>query len=46
MPPAFKLFIADGVAVYIGRNVQTKLHTHHALEIVMAFNTPFFLSRN
>lgn len=46
MPPAFKLFIADGVAVYIGRNVQTKLHTHHALEIVMAFNAPFLLSRN
>lgn len=43
MPPSFKLFISDGVTVYIGCNVQTKQHTHHALEIVMAFGKLFFL---
>ena len=42
----FKLYIADGMAVYIGRQVQTKMHTHHALEIVMSFNKPFLISKN
>ncbi|MBX9734142.1 MAG: hypothetical protein K2X37_08760, partial [Chitinophagaceae bacterium] len=42
----FKLCIADGMAVYIGRQVQTKLHAHHALEIVMSFNKPFLISKN
>ena len=42
----FKLYIAEGMAVYIGHQVQTKLHTHHALEIVMSFNKPFLISKN
>lgn len=46
MPSLFKLYISDGMAVYIGRDVKTKLHTHHALEIVMAFNKPFLISTN
>lgn len=46
MPPSFRLYLSDGTAVYIGRDVKTRLHTHHALEIVMAFNKPFLISRN
>lgn len=42
----FKLVILDGMAVYIGRQITTKQHTHHALELVMAFDTPFLLSAN
>lgn len=42
----FKLFVANGMAVYIGRDVKTRLHTHHALEIVIAFDRPFLVSRN
>jgi len=34
------------MAVYIGRQVQTKMHAHHALEIVMSFNKPFLISKN
>ena len=34
------------MAVYIGHQVQTKIHAHHALEIVMSFNKPFLISRN
>lgn len=44
MLPPYKFFITDGIAVYIGRDVQTKLHVHHALEIVMAIETPFLTS--
>jgi hypothetical protein len=32
--------------VCMGRNVEATLHTHHALEIVMAFGTPFLLFSN
>lgn len=42
----FKLHLSDGLAAYIGRNVRTKLHAHHALEIVMSFDKPFFISKN
>lgn len=42
----FKLYISGGRAVYIGRQVQTKLHAHHGLEIVMSFNKPFLISKN
>ncbi|XVJ65108.1 MAG: helix-turn-helix transcriptional regulator [Lacibacter sp.] len=46
MNQTFKLQIHDGLAVYIGRQVITKLHLHHALEIVIAFDKPFLLSTN
>lgn len=46
MNQTFKLQIYDGLAVYIGRQVITKLHLHHAVEIVIAFDSPFLLSRN
>ncbi|GAO44434.1 putative AraC family transcriptional regulator [Flavihumibacter petaseus NBRC 106054] len=34
------------MAIYIGQRVQTKLHTHHAIEIAIAFDKPFLISRN
>lgn len=40
----FKLIILDGMAVYIGHQITAKQHTHHALEIVIAFDKPFILS--
>lgn len=46
MASPFKLHIDNGTAIYIGRDIQTKLHTHHAVEIVIAFNKPFLISRN
>ncbi|OSZ77110.1 hypothetical protein CAP36_11885 [Chitinophagaceae bacterium IBVUCB2] len=46
MASPFKLHIDSGIALYVGRNIQTKLHTHHAVEIVIAFNKPFLISRN
>lgn len=46
MTASFKLYISDGMAVYVGRDVQTRLHTHHALEMVMAFNKPFLISKD
>ena len=46
MAPPFKLHINNGIAIYVGRNIQTKLHTHHAVEIVIAFNKPFLISSN
>ena len=46
MASTFKLHIDNGIAVYVGKNIQTKLHTHHAVEIVIAFNKPFLISRN
>lgn len=45
MASPFKLYIDNGIAVYVGRNIQTKLHTHHAVEIAIAFNKPFLISR-
>lgn len=46
MAPPFKLHINNGIAIYVGRDIQTKLHTHHAVEIVIAFNKPFLISSN
>ena len=42
----FKLYISGGMAVYIGRQVLTKMHAHHALEIVMSFKKSFLISKN
>lgn len=42
----FRLEILEGRAVYIGHQITTKLHTHHAVEIAMSFNEPFFISHN
>ena len=41
-----KLYISGGMAVYIGRQVLTKMHAHHALEIVMSFKKSFLISKN
>jgi len=40
----FKLEIFDGGAIYLGRNIQTNLHTHYALEIAIAINKTFLFT--
>lgn len=42
----FRLEIFDGRAIYIGHQIITKLHKHHAVEIAMSFNDPFYISGN
>lgn len=46
MSAPFKLYLSDGLAVYYGHEIKTKLHKHHALEIAMAFEKPFLISSN
>lgn len=43
-PLPFKIAIMDGISVYIGRDIQTNIHSHHLLEIALAFDQPFTIS--
>ncbi len=42
----FKFYIKEGIAIYVGRKIQTKLHCHHAIEIVIALDQAFLLSKD
>ncbi len=43
-PLPFKMAMLNGMSVYIGRDIQTNLHCHHLLEIVLAFDDPFHIT--
>lgn len=43
-PPAFKMAILNGLSVYISRDIQTNVHSHHLLELVLAFDESFCIS--
>lgn len=45
-PLPFKIAIMDGISVYIGRDIQTNIHSHHLLEIALAFDQPFTIADN
>lgn len=43
-PPAFKMAILNGLSVYISRDIQTNVHSHHLLELVLSFGESFCIS--
>lgn len=40
-PLPFKMTMLNGISVYIGKDIKTNAHSHHLLEIVLAFDEPF-----
>lgn len=45
-PPRFKMAMSNGLFVYIAKDIHTNLHSHHLLEIVLAFDEPFRITDN
>lgn len=45
MIPEFKInfILTQGIAYFIGKNIQTKRHEHHALEFIFGIDRPFDL---
>lgn len=43
-PLPFRMAVLDGISVYIGKDIQTNIHSHHLLEVAIAMNGAFRIS--
>ncbi len=43
-PLPFRMAVLDGISVYIGKDIQTNIHSHHLLEVVIAMDGSFRIS--